>query len=73
MLALDKRGLQPTARANEVSVVYQEPGRALNPSIKVGRQVAEVYEIAGVWSVTRRYDPRPRRCSTGSASPMPPA
>ena len=37
----------PAAGAN-VSMVYQEPGRALNPSILVGRQVAEVYEIAGV-------------------------
>jgi peptide/nickel transport system ATP-binding protein len=35
-------------RASTVSMVYQEPGRALNPSILVGRQVAEVYEIAGV-------------------------
>ena len=35
-------------RAHTVSMVYQEPGRALNPSIHVGRQVAEVYEIAGV-------------------------
>jgi len=35
-------------RAREVSMVYQEPGRALNPSILVGRQVAEVYEIAGL-------------------------
>jgi peptide/nickel transport system ATP-binding protein len=35
-------------RARQVSMVYQEPGRALNPSIKVGRQVAEVYEIAGL-------------------------
>jgi peptide/nickel transport system ATP-binding protein len=35
-------------RARTVSMVYQEPGRALNPSIIVGRQVAEVYEIAGV-------------------------
>jgi peptide/nickel transport system ATP-binding protein len=34
-------------RARTVSMVYQEPGRALNPSIKAGRQVAEVYEIAG--------------------------
>jgi peptide/nickel transport system ATP-binding protein len=34
-------------RARTVSMVYQEPGRALNPSILVGRQVAEVYEIAG--------------------------
>ncbi len=35
-------------RAHTVSMVYQEPGKALNPSIRVGRQVAEVYEIAGL-------------------------
>jgi peptide/nickel transport system ATP-binding protein len=35
-------------RARKVSMVYQEPGRALNPSLVIGRQVAEVYEIAGV-------------------------
>jgi peptide/nickel transport system ATP-binding protein len=34
-------------RARTVSMVYQEPGRALNPSIRVGRQLAEVFEIAG--------------------------
>jgi peptide/nickel transport system ATP-binding protein len=34
-------------RQTTVSMVYQEPGRALNPTIKVGRQVAEVFEIAG--------------------------
>jgi peptide/nickel transport system ATP-binding protein len=34
-------------RARVVSMVYQEPGRALNPSIRVGRQIAEVFEIAG--------------------------
>ena len=35
-------------RQSTVSMVYQEPGRALNPTIKVGRQVAEVFELAGV-------------------------
>ena len=35
-------------RAKTVSMVYQEPGRALNPSIRAGRQVAEVFEIAGL-------------------------
>ncbi len=35
-------------RARTVSMVYQEPGKALNPSIKAGRQVAEVYEVAGL-------------------------
>ncbi len=34
-------------RARTVSMVYQEPGRALNPSIRVGPQIAEVFEIAG--------------------------
>ena len=35
-------------RARTVSMVYQEPGRALNPSLKAGRQIAEVFEIAGL-------------------------
>jgi peptide/nickel transport system ATP-binding protein len=35
-------------RASTVSMVYQEPGRALNPTIRVGRQVAEAFEIAGL-------------------------
>ncbi|MEO8967293.1 MAG: ABC transporter ATP-binding protein [Solirubrobacteraceae bacterium] len=47
VLALNKSELRKL-RARDVSMVYQEPGRALNPSILVGRQVAEVYEIAGV-------------------------
>src|SRR4029078_12080808 len=34
-------------RANAVSMVYQEPGKALNPSIRIGRQVAEVFEVSG--------------------------
>jgi peptide/nickel transport system ATP-binding protein len=34
-------------RARSISMVYQEPMRALNPSIRVGRQVAEVFEILG--------------------------
>ena len=35
-------------RAQRLSMVYQDPGKALNPSIRVGRQLAEVYEIAGM-------------------------
>jgi len=31
-------------RATAVSMVYQDPGAALNPSLKIGRQMAEVYE-----------------------------
>jgi peptide/nickel transport system ATP-binding protein len=30
-------------RASAVSMVYQEPGKALNPSLRVGRQVAEAF------------------------------
>ncbi|HSR84812.1 MAG TPA: ABC transporter ATP-binding protein [Streptosporangiaceae bacterium] len=46
-LALNAADLREL-RAHSVSMVYQEPGKALNPSIRVGRQVAEVYEIAGL-------------------------
>jgi NitT/TauT family transport system ATP-binding protein len=35
-------------RSKTVSMVYQDPSRALNPSIRAGRQVAEVFEVAGV-------------------------
>jgi peptide/nickel transport system ATP-binding protein len=34
-------------RATKVSMVYQNPGGALNPCIRVGAQVAEVFEIMG--------------------------
>jgi peptide/nickel transport system ATP-binding protein len=48
-LTLGKSALREL-RARTVSMVYQEPGRALNPSMRVGRQIAEVFEIAGVSS-----------------------
>ncbi|HEX9447373.1 MAG TPA: oligopeptide/dipeptide ABC transporter ATP-binding protein, partial [Dongiaceae bacterium] len=35
-------------RAKNISMVYQDPGRALNPSIKIGRQVAEAFEFIGI-------------------------
>ena len=47
VLSLNRSELR-RLRAERVSMVYQEPGRALNPSILIGRQVAEVYEIAGL-------------------------
>jgi peptide/nickel transport system ATP-binding protein len=34
-------------RANAVSMVYQNPGTALNPSLRVGRQLAEVFTVRG--------------------------
>jgi peptide/nickel transport system ATP-binding protein len=45
-LAMGSRELREL-RASTVSMVYQEPGRALNPSVRVGQQVAEAFEIAG--------------------------
>ncbi|MDR2899623.1 MAG: ATP-binding cassette domain-containing protein, partial [Clostridiales bacterium] len=34
-----------TVRGNGISVVYQEPMSALNPLMKVGRQIEEVFSI----------------------------
>ncbi|MFK8253078.1 ABC transporter ATP-binding protein [Ancylobacter terrae] len=45
--ALDRTALR-RMRAHDVAMVFQDPGRALNPSIPIGRQVAEVFEILGV-------------------------
>jgi peptide/nickel transport system ATP-binding protein len=33
-------------RTQSVSMVYQDPGRALNPSLRIGRQMMEVFEVA---------------------------
>src|SRR6202522_426775 len=45
-LSMGKSALR-NLRAHTVSMVYQERGRALNPSLRVGRQIAEVFELAG--------------------------
>ena len=34
-------------RGNGVAMVYQDPGKALNPSLTVGRQLAEIFELGG--------------------------
>jgi peptide/nickel transport system ATP-binding protein len=47
LLAMGSGDLR-TLRAKSVSMVYQDPGRALNPSIRVGNQLAEVFEFAGL-------------------------
>jgi peptide/nickel transport system ATP-binding protein len=33
-------------RTQSVSMVYQDPGRALNPSLRIDRQMMEVFEVA---------------------------
>jgi peptide/nickel transport system ATP-binding protein len=35
-------------RSRSVSMVYQEPSRALNPSLRVGAQVSEVFALRGL-------------------------
>jgi peptide/nickel transport system ATP-binding protein len=47
LMGLDGAKLRELRRKS-VAMVYQDPGRALNPSIRIGRQVAEVFELAGV-------------------------
>lgn len=46
VLALGGRDLREY-RARTVSMVYQNPGAALNPSIRVGSQVAEAFTVLG--------------------------
>ncbi len=36
------------ARADHVSMVYQDPGKALNPSLRIGRQMTEIFELRGI-------------------------
>jgi peptide/nickel transport system ATP-binding protein len=47
LLALDEAEVRDL-RARTISMVYQNPGAALNPSIRVGDQVAEVFTLAGL-------------------------
>ena len=47
VLALSRRELR-RLRAEEVAMVYQDPSQALNPSIRVGNQVAEVFRVRGI-------------------------
>jgi len=46
VLGLDRAELR-AFRASTIAVVYQEPGLALNPTMPVGEQVAEVYRLHG--------------------------
>ena len=49
VVGLSNRALRHL-RANDVSMVYQNPGEALNPSIRIGEQVAEVFRVRGAGS-----------------------
>ena len=45
LLALSPGELR-RVRSRNVAMVYQDPTRALNPSLRIGRQMSEVFEIA---------------------------
>ncbi|MEJ1154486.1 ABC transporter ATP-binding protein [Microbacterium marmarense] len=47
LLALHGTALREYRR-NDIGVVYQEPGRALNPTATVGAQIAEAHRLGGV-------------------------
>ncbi|MFO1088107.1 MAG: ABC transporter ATP-binding protein [Hyphomicrobiales bacterium] len=47
LLRLDGDALREMRRT-KVAMVYQDPGKALNPSIRIGPQVAEVFTLAGL-------------------------
>ncbi|MDR3100070.1 MAG: ABC transporter ATP-binding protein [Paraburkholderia sp.] len=46
VLALDREGLR-MLRAHKVSMVYQDPASALNPTLTIARQLSEAFEAAG--------------------------
>ena len=45
LMALSKAELR-ALRSRTVAMVYQDPGRALNPSLRVARQMTEVFEVS---------------------------
>ena len=47
VLGMGQRGLRDL-RARHISMVYQEPGRALNPSLRVGAQPPQPRTTLGV-------------------------
>ena len=57
-------------RATRASMVYQDPGSALNPVLQIGPQVIECFTLLGVEQVGGRRSARSTHCG-GCASPTP--
>jgi peptide/nickel transport system ATP-binding protein len=51
--SLSRRGLR-RLRATRVSMVYQDPAAALNPTLKIGTQVEEAFTVLGLDKPRRR-------------------
>jgi len=41
-------------RSHSVAMVYQDPGKALNPSLTIGRQLREVFDLKGIFGKEAR-------------------
>ena len=55
LTAMNNRELREF-RATEASMVYQDPVQAVNPVQKIGRQVAESFQLLGGYSKSEAYD-----------------
>lgn len=55
LLKLDTKGMRKI-RGKEISMIFQEPNRALHPLKKVGKQIEEVLEIHGNYKPKDRYN-----------------
>lgn len=47
LLSMDQEQLR-SLRGKQISIVLQDPGAALNPSMRIGEQVSEVFEVHGI-------------------------
>jgi peptide/nickel transport system ATP-binding protein len=47
LMSMGARELR-SLRQTTVAMVYQDPSRALNPSMRIGRQIAEIFELGGL-------------------------
>jgi peptide/nickel transport system ATP-binding protein len=55
LMALSPKELRQL-RSHNVAMVYQDPGRALNPSLRIARQMTEVFEVSEGLSGKAAYD-----------------
>ena len=53
LLAMDAQAFR-SVRGREIGMIFQEPMTALNPSMPIGRQIAEVFEAHGMLTQTER-------------------